>query len=93
MSKTIKITEERLRNIILEAIENVMPMDFDDDTERYSCEDDFRQNYNFGDAEDDEDEYYRNYDPTAEDPEAYMLSKYYGGDDIDMSDSDLYGWE
>lgn len=87
MKKTIRLTETKLKRIIAEAIENIMSTDFDD-IDRYNDEDEFRQNYNFGD--DIEDEY--EYDPTAEDPEAYMMSKYYGGDDTDLSDGDLYGY-
>lgn len=85
MKKTIRLTEAKLKRIIAEAIENIVSTDFDD-IDRYNDEDEFRQNYNFGDDAEYE------YDPTAEDPEAYMMSKYYGGDDMDLSDGDLYGY-
>lgn len=86
MKKTIKLTESKLRRIVSEAIGNII-CDFVD-TDRYNDEEEFRRNYNF---EDDID-YEAEYDPTAEDPEAYMMSKYYGGDDMDFSDGDLYGY-
>lgn len=69
---------ESIRRIIRETVNDYI----DDMSWRYAKEDDFRNNFDWGKAQDEEDEYYQD---MLQDPDAYK-------DDIytDLADGDLY---